>query len=62
MYLASRIFTLPLETLTPLHVDSLLNMRASRVSTLPLETMAPLHGATLTVQSELPKYEIVFSI
>ncbi len=26
------------------------------------ETMAPLHVATLTVQRELPKYEIIFSI
>ncbi len=26
------------------------------------ETMAPLHTATLTVQRELPKYEIIFSI
>ncbi len=26
------------------------------------EAMAPLHVATLTVQRELPKYEIIFSI
>ncbi len=26
------------------------------------ETMAPLHVATLTLQRELPKYEIIFSI
>ena len=34
-----------------------------RMSTLPpYETMAPLQAAALTVQSELPKYEIIFSI
>ncbi len=39
---------------------------ASRVSIPYLctknETMAPLHVVTLTVQRELPKYEIIFSI
>ncbi len=38
-----------------------------RIEALPYlctknETMAPLHVATLTVQRELPKYEIIFSI
>ncbi len=33
------------------------------IATLPLyQTMALLHVATLTVQRELPKYEIIFSI
>ncbi len=38
------------------HIESLLYLCTKN------ETMAPLHVATLTVQRELPKYEIIFSI
>ncbi len=55
------ILTPPVSTLS--HLDS----SHIKLGSLPYlctknKTMAPLHVATLAVQRELPKYEIIFSI
>ncbi len=42
--------------------SSVINEREISYLCTKNETMAPLHTATLTVQRELPKYEIIFSI